>query len=180
MTDNTRFPLKPLDALTPEECSAYQAIVANRGKLPRPFQVLLPSPQVAETLERHSAALWSGVLPCGVLESLFLCVATENRCSYQWDTHVAKAIEAGVPAETIAQIRQGQVPSAPGPLADALAFAQQMLRTRRVDAAGFQRAKEAFGERGIAELCAFMGFANTISILLNVQMDPADPDARTD
>lgn len=180
MTDHTRFPLKPPDALTPEERSAYKAIVANRGKLPRPFQVLLASPQVAETLERHSAALWSGVLPRGVLESLFLCVAIDNRCSYQWDTHVGKAIEAGVPAEAIAQIRQGQVPSAPGPLADALAFAQQMLRTRRVDAASFQRAREAFGERGIAELCAFMGFANTISMLLNVQVDPADPDARTD
>ncbi|APW39529.1 hypothetical protein RD110_21840 [Rhodoferax koreense] len=153
---------------------AYERIVSGRGKLPRPYATLLASPDVAEMVEKLSTKLWHGALPRQVLEAVFLSVASEQQCRYQWDNHAAKALETGISQECLDGIRKGLVPDQPPALSAALAFASEMQRTKRVQDSTFASVVSHFGEQGTAELCAFLALATTISFLLNVQRTDGD------
>jgi len=54
-------------------------------------------------------------------------------------------------------------------------FVSELLGTGGVSDAVFQRAKEAFGERGIVDLVGAVGYYSLVSMTLNVAQVPLPP-----
>jgi 4-carboxymuconolactone decarboxylase len=174
---DVRYPTSLPSALTAAQRAAHDRIVAGRGKLPRPYTALLASPRVAELVNQLSQELWHGALPTDVLEAVFLSVARTQRCDYQWQNHLSKALDAGVSQDSVDAIQGGRIPEQPPHLNAALRFVEEMQDMKRTNDASFAAVVEHFGAQGLAELCAFLGFATTISVLLNVQSGATDAAA---
>lgn len=171
-----RFSIPLPSELPPPQRAAYERIVSGRGKLPKPYATLLTSPAVAEQVEKLSRQLWDGALPRALLEAVFLSVAKAQRCQYQWDNHVAKALAAGISQESLDSLQDGRIPDQSPALAAALSFVDEMQNTKRARDSTFAAVIAHFGEQGMAELCAFLGFATTISFLLNAQQGDTHAD----
>ena len=171
MSQSIRFPIKALIDLPVDQRAVQQRIVERRGKFPPPYQAILASPEVADLFERLSSRLWNGALPKVVLESVFLSVARAQQCPQQWQAHAPKALAAGLSAQALEDIGNGAIPGQTPALSAALALVDELQRTKRLGAENFEQAMLHFGAAGVAELCAFLGFATSISILLNVQVD---------
>jgi alkylhydroperoxidase family enzyme len=172
-----RFPIDPPAALPASRRAAYDRIVAERGKLPLPYRAVLASPDVAEQVERLSQRLWKGELPPLVLEAVFLSVARVQQCRYQWDNHVPKALEAGLTQESLDLMRDGRIPAQSDMLAAALRFVDEMQAMKLVQDRTFADVLSHFGDKGMAELLAFLGLATSISFLLNAQQRKTDSTA---
>lgn len=166
-----RFPTPMLSELPGPQRAVYERIVEGRGKLPRPYWTLLASPDVTELMGKLSQQLWKGALPRAVLEAVFLSVARVQHCQYQWDNHLTKAMDAGITQESLEVMRDGRIPVQSESLAAALTFVDEMQRMKRAQDSTFAAVISHFGEQGMAELCAFLGFATTISFLLNAQQN---------
>jgi 4-carboxymuconolactone decarboxylase len=164
-----RFPQPSPHALPAPQRAAFERIVSGLGKFPRPYASVLASPQVAEQIQALSRQLWQGVLPAAVLEAAFLSVATAQKCQFQWDNHVGKAREAGIGQQSLERIRDGGIPDGPAPLAAALRLVDELQNRKSVRDESFAAVALHFGDQGLAELCAFLGFATTVAFLLNVQ-----------
>lgn len=163
--------MKAAGELSSDQRAVQQRIIASRGKFPPPYQAILASPEVADLFERLSARLWNGALPTLILESVFLTVAQAQQCPQQWHAHAPKALAAGLSAQALECIGNGTIPGQTPALSAAWALVDELQRTKRLGAENFDQAMLHFGETGVAELCAFLGFATSISILLNVQVD---------
>jgi AhpD family alkylhydroperoxidase len=168
-----RFSISPPADLAASQRAAFERIVGERGKLPKPYATLLASPKVAELVEQLSRQLWDGSLPRLVLEAVFLIVARAQNCQYQWDNHKAKALEAGLTQESLSALQAGVVPLQSASLASALTFVDELQTLKHVRDSTLKAAMANFGAQGVSELCAFLGFATTIAFLLNAQQDDA-------
>ncbi|MDB5947279.1 MAG: hypothetical protein JWQ33_2305 [Ramlibacter sp.] len=141
--------------------------------MPAPYEVLVGSPEIAMQFERFSTALWSGAVSALISETIFLITAKHFRCAYQWETHKAKALDAGLRPEIIRAIGQGE------PLDElcvdqrAVLDVYRFLRALHFDFAvsdgDFDRFAAHFDEVQLSELMAFCGFAVSIAMLLNVR-----------
>jgi len=54
-------------------------------------------------------------------------------------------------------------------------FVSELLATGRVSDAAFQRIKDAFGERGVVDLFAAVGYCSLVSMTPNVAQVPLPP-----
>lgn len=169
-----RFPAARDALRTVAQQAAYDLIAARRGRVPAPYLPLLGSPRVADLFEQLSTELWTGALPSSVLEAIFLMTAHRQRCRHQWQTHVPKALAAGVTATMIDTIAAGGIPMDGGALEAAGRFCASLAENRHVPDDDLLDARRRFGEQGMAELIAFCGMANMVAMLLNVQstLDP--------
>jgi 4-carboxymuconolactone decarboxylase len=93
---------------------------------------------------------------------------------FEWTMHAPLAISAGVAPEAIEALRQGATPR---PLApdeeDAVDFARELLATHGVSDLAYRAALARWGERGIVELTALVGYFVAVSWLMNVARTPA-------
>lgn len=92
--------------------------------------------------------------------------------------HAPLALKAGVAAQAIEALRVG---AAPRPLqADeqaAFEFATELLRTHGVSDPTYAAALQAFGEQGVVELAALVGYFAMVSWVMNVARTPAQAGA---
>jgi len=77
-------------------------------------------------------------------------------------------LEAGLSVDSIDKIAAGQRPKLDPDEEIIYNFCDELLNTRRVTDATFNRAKEKFGERGIVDLIGVMGYYHLASMVLNL------------
>lgn len=175
-------PLTP-ETLTPEQQPVYEAIAAARhGAVPKPFHVLLPSPELTERTQELGALLrYRTGLPPRLSELAILVTARYWDARYEWSVHAGEARKAGVPEEAIAAIANGPAPGGPPggappsmPTAltgdDALIyeFASSFFITRDVPDAVFQRAVARFGMKTVVELATILGYYSMLAIVMGI------------
>lgn len=93
---------------------------------------------------------------------------------FAWVVQVRNSLREGLEQNIIDAIEQGREPalSAPEDIA-AMALCRELLETKQVRDATYRRALELFGERGIVDLTATIGFFTSISFTLNTfDIDP--------
>ena len=157
------------DDWSQESREAYAQILERRGAVSPPFRALIGSPEVALQYEALSSLLWKGSVPAAVLESLFLVISRRFHCDEQWRRHAPKAIAAQVPQESIDQIAQGQVPDAPHNVRQAILLAEHLLDGKKIPNAIWNEAAQTFGQKGLSEICAFLGAASIVAMSINIQ-----------
>jgi 4-carboxymuconolactone decarboxylase len=115
------------------------------------------------------------------IRELATCLAARHAGNqFEWTMHAPLAIGAGVAPEAIEALRQGATPR---PLApdeqDAVDFARELLATHGVSDLGYRAALARWGERGVVELTALIGYFVAVSWLMNVARTPARAGAAT-
>ena len=147
-----------------------QIIAGRRGRFGGPFQLLIRAPEICE----HAAKLgehlrWGTSLPDRLSELAIITTARFWRAQYEWYAHAPLAEEAGVPAAAIEMIRTGGTPVfAAKDEALLYRLCKEIFHTQRLSDASFKDAIAAFGEQGLVEVIAIIGYYTLIGNTLNV------------
>jgi 4-carboxymuconolactone decarboxylase len=193
VTDTRRFPLIPLDRLTPEQKALTEAIksgpraklatsgASKPGPLGGPFNVWLRSPGIGDLVQKLGEEIRFRSSLSGKLNELAILITARNWTSrYEWVAHHKLALEGGLSPAIADAIARGQRPE--GMDADeALVydFSTELQATRGVSDALYARAVARFGERGVVDLITVNGFYVLVSMCLNVDCTPL-PEGTTD
>jgi 4-carboxymuconolactone decarboxylase len=157
--------------MDPAQQRAHDQIVAGkRGRFGGPFQLLIRAPEIcglASSLGEHLR--WGTSLPDRLSELAIITTARFWRAQYEWYAHAPLAETAGVPAAAIEAIRTGGTPVFTE-TDEALIYrvCNEMFRTQRLSDASFGEAVKAFGENGLVEVIAIIGYYTLIGNTLNV------------
>ncbi len=184
MTDsNERMPAIPRDQMDDAQRAAADELIAGPRKgVKGPFIPLLRSPQLMARLQKVGEYLrFESVLSRRVNEFVTLVVSRAWTQQFEWATHVPLAIGAGTAAQTIEALREGRRPVGMSPEEElAYDFTTELQRNCGVSDATYRACVEAFGERGVIDLVALVGYFTTVSMVLNVAYTPPEPGAGVD
>ena len=150
--------------------STYDRIAETRGRVGGPFPVLLQSPPLAERVAALGEYLrFEGVLPDATRELAVLVTAREFDAPYEWAAHEPLARAAGVSAAAVAAVlADGDSALDDVPSAEALVvrYGRSLLREHVVPEETFASASERFGDRGVTELTATLGYYAMLACVL--------------
>lgn len=156
-----RLPLLNTRELVPAEARpVYDAIMQNRGAVTTPVALLMHAPEAA----RHAANLgaylrFQANLPQDIFELAVITAARAFDCEFVWTAHAPTAVRAGVPQEIVDALAVGgdtsEFPHRYRTVAD---FAREIVRDHRVSQQTFDAMRAEFGERGLTDITALVGF----------------------
>jgi 4-carboxymuconolactone decarboxylase len=175
-----RLPMPALSSLDEAQKTAAQALIDGPRKgVFGPFVPLLRSPVLLERMARVGEFLRFDSVLEPRLRELATCVAARHVSNqFEWSMHAPLALKAGVAAEAIEALRQGAAPRTLAPdEQDTVDFVRELLATHAVSPLTYRTALARWGERGIVELTALVGYFVTVSWLMNVARTPASADA---
>jgi 4-carboxymuconolactone decarboxylase len=180
MTQEPRFPRLTEETMTPQQREVAAEIAAGRrGEVRGPFIALLHNPELARRLQKLGEYLrWEGKLPSYLKELAVLVTARRWTCQHEWLMHSKLALEAGLAASVIDDIRQGRPPA--GMSEDETAvynFCCEAHATGRVGDEAFLAIKDRFGLDGALELLALNGYYTLMAMVLNTAGLPLPGDA---
>ena len=177
MTRRDRLPPIPPEQLTADQRAAVDELVASpRGGVIGPFVATLRSPELTRRLQRLGEYIrYSAALPGKLRELAILLTAREWKQGFEWDVHAPLAAQAGVSDAVIAAIAQGHAPASMG--ADELlvySVSTELHRTRAVGDSTYSAACREFGEQGVVDLIALIGYYTTLAMVMNVAQTPSE------
>ena len=107
-------------------------------------------------------------MPERIKEIAICTVGAHYKAKFEFAAHGPMAITAGVPAASVEAIRLGTDPNF-ADAADRASYrvARELLLEHRLGDATFADAKSHFGEAGVVELTATIGYYCMISLTLN-------------
>jgi 4-carboxymuconolactone decarboxylase len=176
----TRFPELTPDQMNADQKAMYDAVLAGpRHSTQGPFNAWLRSPQLGDRLQRVGEYLrFNTTLPHKLNEFAILITAVEWKAGFEWYAHYPLALKAGLEPAVAKDLQEGRRP------ADMSAdetlvydFATQLQRQHQVSDAVYTAAVARFGEQGVVDLIALVGYYNLVSMTLNVARVPAPAGA---
>ena len=181
MTKNPRMPPLAADRMTAEQKQVVADIVAGpRGHLVGPFIPLMRSPEFMSRLQKTGEYLrYNSAFEPRLSEMAILITARLWSQNFEWHAHRAIAEKAGLEVSVIEAIAEARRPAEMA--ADEAViwdFLDELSRTRSVSEPTYQRALQAFGERGIIDLCGIHGYYSLLAIVLNVSQAPLPDGAK--
>jgi 4-carboxymuconolactone decarboxylase len=171
-----RMPMLPMDALDAAQRAAAEALIAGPRKgVKGPFIPLLRSPKLLDGLARTGETLrFASVLPKRVTEFVTLIVARHTANQFEWAIHHPLAREAGTARETLDDLAVGRRPcSMSTDESAAWDFAREVLDHHGVCDATYADALGRWGEQGVVELTALIGYFVCVCWVMNVARTPA-------
>jgi 4-carboxymuconolactone decarboxylase len=168
-----RFP-----ALDPDQLSPVQkAYVESLQKPPRnnttalknpPFRVYMRSPELAPKLEAVSDYVrWGTGLPPRLTELAIMITARQWSSQWIWRGHYRGAVKGGLDPSVGADIAAGKRPEKMKEDETILYnYATEMYRDKAVSDATYAAAVKQFGEKGLIDLVATMGYYDTVAMTL--------------
>jgi 4-carboxymuconolactone decarboxylase len=171
-----RVPLPALEAMSDEQRAAAQALIDGPRKgVYGPFLPLMRSPQLLERVAKMGEYLRFGSVLDARVRELATCVAARHTGNqFEWQMHAPLAAQAGVDTRALELLRQG---ARPVPLTEdealAVDFSTELLHTHGCCDATHAAARERFGEQGVVELSALVGYFVMVCWVMNVAHTPA-------
>jgi 4-carboxymuconolactone decarboxylase len=171
----TRLPaITSRDGLSPEAQEVFDGIAASRGRVGGPFSMLMHSPQVA----LHAGNLghylrFESLLPDADREFLTMAAAREADCGYEWASHHRLALQEGVPEATLDAIaNRTDLDGVDEPYALLARVAREITRDHRLTDAAFAATQERYGDQGVLEVVALVGYYSMLAAVLNAMEVP--------
>jgi 4-carboxymuconolactone decarboxylase len=172
-----RMPPIPADKLTDAQKKAVAEFKTARGAdISGPFVPLLRSPEVMSRARAMGDYLrYKSALPPRLSEFVILIVARHWSQQYEWSTHDAIALKAGVNAEIVKAIAEGRRPER---MADdetiLYDFCDELQRNQSVSDATYARAVSKFGEQGVIDTVGIVGYYSLLAMVLNTARTPVE------
>lgn len=155
--------------LAAEHQKVYDAIAASRGVVGGPWRALLHSPELAHrTMHLGSYVRFESSLDHKIVEFTALVAARELDCKHEWAAHVNHGQKAGIPLETIRAVHEKKSPEHFSTEdAQIVSFVREVIHVHRVSEPTFQAIYGRFGEKGMVELTATIGYYAMLACTLN-------------
>jgi 4-carboxymuconolactone decarboxylase len=165
-------------ALNPEQLNPQQkAYVDNLQKPPRnnttalknpPFKVYMRSPELADKLEAVSDYVrWGTGLQPRLTELAIMITARQWSSQWIWRGHYRAAVRGGLDPSVGADIAAGTRPTKMKEDEAVLYnYAMELYRDKAVSDASYASAVKQFGEKGLIDLVATMGYYDTVAMTL--------------
>ncbi|MGH8927574.1 MAG: carboxymuconolactone decarboxylase family protein [Acidimicrobiia bacterium] len=155
------------DGLSPEQAATFDWVVESRGRMIRPFEVLLHAPGIA----RHVAELGAKIRFDSSLsdhdrELVIITAARVHDCGFEWVTHLPLARSAGVRPEVIEHLTDGTDVDLLDTEDLLIGFVRELSAASRVSERNFNRAKLLLGETGVVELSATIGYYTLLAMVM--------------
>jgi 4-carboxymuconolactone decarboxylase len=168
-----RYPALNADQLSAEQ----KAYIENLQKPPRnnttalktpPFKVYLRSPELAPKLEAVSDYVrWGTGLQPRLTELAIMITARQWSSQWIWRGHYRAAVRGGLDMSVGADIAAGKRPEKMQADETILYnYAMEMYRDKSVSDATYAAAVKQFGEKGLIDLVATMGYYDTVAMTL--------------
>jgi 4-carboxymuconolactone decarboxylase len=184
--DNRRFKQIPVDQLTAEQRTLYEAIrsgprskLANSGAsqpgpLGGPFNVWLRSPGIGDCIQRLGEEIrFRSSLPAKLNELAIIIAGRIWTSHYEWHAHCKLALEAGLDPSIAQDIAENRRPSKMDDDETIVyEFSMELHKSQGVSDDTYKRAVDRFGERGVMDIIAANGFYTLVSMCLNVDRTP--------
>ena len=156
-------------SLPPDKHPIFDAIAESRGRVGFPFSLLLNSPEAAGRIAALGHFLrFDSALPADLREVAILTAARESDCAFEWAAHNRLGRQAGVRDEVNEAIAN-RAPTASLTADEALVvtYGRALLREHRVPQDVFDAARARFGDQGVVDLTALLGYYSLIACALN-------------
>lgn len=152
-------PLEP-GKLAADQRRVYDAIASGpRGGVRGPFLALIHVPELTDRIQHLGEYLrYKTCFPPRLSELAILLTARHYTCNYEWQAHAPHAQKGGLAQGIVDAIKERRRPDGMQP--DELAvyeFVAELLGNGKVSDAAYERARKAFGTRGVVELGALIG-----------------------
>jgi 4-carboxymuconolactone decarboxylase len=168
-----RYPTLKLNQLSAEQ----KAYVENLAKPPRnnttalqnpPFKVYLRSPELATRLEEVSDYVrWGTGQPPRLTELAIMITARQWTNQWIWRGHYRAAVRGGLDPSVGTDLAAGKRPEKMKEDETILYnYATEMYRDKAVSDATYAAAVKQFGEKGLIDLVATMGYYDTVAMTL--------------
>ena len=175
-----RLPMPSASSMNDTQRAAAQALIDGPRKgVYGPFLPLLRSPQLLERVAKMGEYLRfeSGLEP-RVRELVTCAVARHTGNQFEWVMHAPLAAKAGVAQAAIDALRAGARPRQLQRDEEiALDFTRELLATHGVSDGTYADALARFGETGVVELTALIGYFGMVCWVMNVARTPAQAAA---
>jgi 4-carboxymuconolactone decarboxylase len=173
--EERRFPALAESEMSEAQRTVYRDIAAGpRGGVRGPFNALLRSPELADRAQKLGEWVrFNSSLPERLKEFAILVTARYWSAQYEWHSHHAHALKAGLDPRLAAELALGKRPS--GMTEEEAAvhdFCKQLHENKAVDDATYARVVKCFGERGAVDLIGVIGYYTLVSMILNVDRVP--------
>ncbi|MCC6436043.1 MAG: carboxymuconolactone decarboxylase family protein [Acidimicrobiales bacterium] len=189
----SRLPAHAPGSLDAEQQRVYDAIAGGKratsslglvksdGSLAGPFNAWVHAPHIGGRIQAVGEAMrFELTLPKRLAELAILCVAKEFSAQFEWFAHARLAAQAGLEADIIEAIRNGDEPQ-PREEADLVVYAlavELLGPGHRIPEVLFQRAVTLLGLDQVVELVNLIGYYCLVSCVLNAFAVPL-PDGVT-
>ncbi len=175
--------LRPLaqDEMTEEQRRVADSVLSGpRGGLRGPFPALLRKPKLAESARRLSDCIrYDNVLPPPLREMAIIIVARHWDAHYEWYAHSKIALDEGLNPAIVDAIARGEEPDG---LSDdekiVYDFSRELLNKNDVSDPIYDAALARFGEAGVVDLSATIGFYCFVSVMLNMVREEVPEDGQ--
>lgn len=156
-----RIAYPDLDDLSNEQQSVADEIASGpRGQIRGPMLLWLHSPELAGRGQKVGEFLrWGTVFDARLSELAILVTARHCNCHYVWRNHFELALRNGLSESVVEAIKQRRSPVFEKDDERVIHdFASQLLSRQNVLDETVSEARELFGERGVIELTALIGY----------------------
>ena len=170
------------EKLSPRQQQLHDDFLKSRPRatLTGPFAVLINAPEVAEPADklvnhfRHHSKLGRRLV-----ELVIMLVVRDASAQYAWSVHEPHALEQGFSQSVIDAIRACKRPDLQRD-DEKLIYdvVTELLSTKTLSAATFERAKAALGLEGLIEVVSLTGVYGMIGLVLNAFDIPPQPGVK--
>jgi 4-carboxymuconolactone decarboxylase len=175
-----RFPPIPGDKMTDVQKKVVADITSGpRGGFAGPFVPLLRSPELESRLQKVGEYLrYNAAIGRRNTEFVILLTARSWSQQFEWGQHAPIAQREGIEPAKISAIADGRRPPNMTDEEEMLYnFADELLRNKSVSEPTFTRVKAKFGEQGVIDVTALMGYYTTLAMIMNVAQTPGEKGA---
>ena len=165
--------------LSPRQQELFDDITRRRPRpsLSGPFAIWMQIPEIAAPTNaltnylRHSAKLSQRLI-----ELIILLMCRDSTVKYAWSVHEPLARQAGLSQQIIDAIRARKKPEFDRD-DERLIYdvVSELIETKTLGAATFERATAAFGREGLIEAITCAGFYGMVGFILNAFEVPPAP-----
>ena len=179
----TRMPPIPAEKLTPEQKKVIDLVTAPpRGPIGStgPFIPLMRSPELMNRLQAVGGYLrFNTALPQKLVNMIALLIARHYTQQYEWDGNYPLSLKSGLSADIANAIGDGRRPdSIAGDEELVYNFVTELLQNKSVSDPTYARLVGKFGEQGVVDAAAIVGYYSTLAMVMNVARSPGQPDSK--
>lgn len=174
-TRESRVPLPDEYSMTAEQRAIYDAVVTGRrGRMIGPLRAVIHSSQLATHWSKLGEYLrYDMVLPPRLTELAILAVGRRWGSEVEWWVHSREAEQAGLDPAIVSAILRSSPPSfADDAEREVYEFARELQQEARISDATYTAIRLRWGDRGVVELTALIGYYTMVSMTLNAHLIP--------
>lgn len=174
-----RIDLPKSDTMSAEQMEVYNAVISGpRGTVVGPLRAALLNPVLADRWQKFGETLrYNTGLPKRISELAIIATARRWNSDLEWIIHAKAALEGGLPDDVVTAIQRCESPSFKAQdEAEVYEFARQILETGKVEENTYDQVKARWGDIGVVELTAVVGYYSMVAMTLNAHQIPLPND----